>query len=255
MSPAQRLVWLFDVDGTLLMTDGAAREAFAHAVMEQLGVQDDLRDVAFAGRTDPLILADILARHGRELRDGELQRFWQTAYERMEILLTPGRGRLLPGVPELLAAVESEEDWVPALLTGNTTGMARIKLRHFGIAGRFDFGAFGEEAADRNALARVAVARARERHGVPPERCIVVGDTEHDIACARAAGAHVIAVATGVRARDTLAAHQPDLLLDDLVGLEACLAFARTVAASSWRAAGGEPAAGTPVPSPPTSGA
>ena len=230
MLPAPRLVWLFDVDGTLLLTDGAAREAFAHAVFQRLGVEDDLKGVAFAGRTDPLILADILARHGRVLSDGELPRFWQTAYERMATLLTPGRGALLPGVPELLSAVAGEKDWVPALLTGNTTGMARIKLEHFGIMDRFAFGAYGEEAADRNALARVAVARARERYGVPPERCIVVGDTEHDIACARAAGAHAVAVATGQRDRAVLAAHAPDLLLDDLTGPE-CLAFAREVAA------------------------
>ena len=230
MSPGHRLVWLFDVDGTLLLTDGAAREAFEFAVRERLGVEDDLRDIAFAGRTDPLILADILAKHGRELPDGETPRFWQAAYSRMETLLTPGRGRLLPGVPDLLAAVEAEPGWVPALLTGNTAGMARIKLDHFGIAGRFAFGAFGDEADDRNALARVAVVRARERYGVPADRCIVVGDTEHDIACARAAGAKVVAVATGVRDRATLAAHAPDLLVDDLSNVESCLAFARRVA-------------------------
>jgi phosphoglycolate phosphatase-like HAD superfamily hydrolase len=230
MAPAHRLVWLFDVDGTLLLTDGAAREAFAHAVRERLGVEDDLRDIAFAGRTDPLILADILSRHGRDLPDGEAPRFWATAYARMETLLIPGRGRLLPGVPELLAAVEREPGWVPALLTGNTAGMARIKLGHFGIFERFAFGAFGDEADDRNALARVAVARAGERYGVPPERCIVVGDTEHDIACARAAGARVVAVATGVRDRALLAAHAPDLLLDDLADAGPCLAFARAVA-------------------------
>ena len=230
MSPARRLVWLFDVDGTLLLTDGAAREAFAVALREHLGVEDDLRDIAFAGRTDPLILADILAKHGRGLPDGEGPRFWEVTYTHMRALLAPGRGRLLPGVLELLAAVDREPDWVPALLTGNTSGMARIKLGHFGIAERFRFGAFGEEAVDRNALARVAVARARERYGVPPERCIVVGDTEHDIACARAAGAMVVAVATGVRDRATLAAHAPDLLLDDLSDPAACLDWARGVA-------------------------
>ncbi|HKQ57880.1 MAG TPA: HAD family hydrolase, partial [Candidatus Eisenbacteria bacterium] len=170
MLPARRLVWLFDVDGTLLLTDGAAREAFAAAVREHLGVEDDLKDIAFAGRTDPLILADILAKHGRGFVDGDGGRFWETAYGHMRTLLVPGRGRLLPGVPELLQAVAAEPEWVPALLTGNTTGMARIKLDHFGITGRFAFGAFGEEAADRNALALVAVARARERYGVPPER-------------------------------------------------------------------------------------
>jgi phosphoglycolate phosphatase-like HAD superfamily hydrolase len=231
MFPAHRLVWLFDVDGTLLLTDGAAREAFAHAVRERLGVEDDLREVAFAGRTDPLILADILSKHGRALPENETHRFWATAYARMETLLTPGRGRLLPGVPDLIAAVEREPGWVPALLTGNTAGMARIKLGHFGIADRFAFGAFGDEAEDRNALARVAVARARDRYGVPPSRCIVVGDTEHDIACARAAGARVVAVATGVRDRAMLGAHGPDLMLDDLSDAGPCLEFARAVAA------------------------
>jgi phosphoglycolate phosphatase len=229
MTPGHRLVWLFDVDGTLLLTDGAAREAFAYALRERLGVEDDLRDIAFAGRTDPLILGDILIKHGRGLPEADVPRFWQAAYGRMASLLTPGRGRLLPGVPELLTAVEEEPAWVPALLTGNTGGMARIKLDHFGITGRFAFGAYGDEAEDRNALARVAVARARERYGVPPERCIVVGDTEHDIACARAAGAKVVAVATGIRDRALLASHRPDLLLDDLSDMEPCLAFARYV--------------------------
>ena len=131
---------------------------------------------------------------------------------------------------DLLAAVDREPGWVPALLTGNTSGMARIKLAHYGIAGRFRFGAFGEEAADRNTLAQVAVARAAERYGVPPGRCLVVGDTEHDIACARAAGARVVAVATGVRDRAVLAAQGPDLLLDDLSDTRACLEWARGVA-------------------------
>ena len=231
MPDLPRLVWLFDIDGTLLLTDGAAREAFVFAVRKCLGVEDDLRDIAFAGRTDPLILGDILRKHGRALRDGEASRFWAAAHAHMEVLLTPGRGRLLPGVTELLAALEREPGWVPALLTGNTAGMARIKLEHFGIGERFAFGAFGEEAADRDALARIAVARAGERCQVPPHRCIVVGDTEHDIACARAAGARVLAVATGVRDRAALAAHRPDWLLDDLSDAAPCLAWGREVAA------------------------
>lgn len=66
--------------------------------------------------------------------------------------------------------------------------------------------------------------------GVPAERCIVVGDTEHDIQCARAAGARVLAVASGVRGRDVLGARSPDLLLDDLADLEAILTWARGLA-------------------------
>jgi phosphoglycolate phosphatase len=226
-----RIVWLFDIDGTLLSTDGAAREAFAFAVHERLGVEDSLGDIAFAGRTDPLILGDILRKHGRTFRDGEEARFWDTTYAEMEALLAPGRGSLLPGVPDFLAAVGGEPSWVSALLTGNTANMARIKLGHFGIADRFAYGVFSDEGADRNTLARIAVARAAERYGVPAERCIVVGDTEHDIACARAASARVVAVATGVRDRAALAAHHPDLLLDDLTHGDECLAWARGLAA------------------------
>lgn len=63
MRPHVRLVWLFDIDGTLLLTDGAARDAFARAVADRFPGRDPLGDVAFAGRVDPLILRDILARH------------------------------------------------------------------------------------------------------------------------------------------------------------------------------------------------
>ena len=89
-------------------------------------------------------------------------------------------------------------------------------------------------APDRNSLARVATARAWERYQVPASGCLVVGDTEHDILCARAAGARVVAVASGFRDRETLAAHEPDLLLDDLRDPGPLLAWARLLSASSY---------------------
>ena len=119
------------------------------------------------------------------------------------------------------------------LLTGNMTEMARIKLERFRLDGRFAFGAFGEEAEDRNALACVAVSRVAKRYGVPPGRCVVVGDTEHDIACARAAGALAVAVATGERSRAVLEAHAPDLLLDDLADPAPLIEWARRIASAA----------------------
>lgn len=231
MNPeAPRLVWLFDVDGTLLWTDGAAREAFAVALAEHFGLRDDLSDIAFGGRTDPLILGDISRKHGLTLAPDDEATFWNRVHRHMERLLEPGRGRLLPGVEALIRHVTEEPGWVPALLTGNNRAMARIKLGHFGIAQHFAFGAYGDDGPDRNAIARVAVRIAAERTGLPPERCVVVGDTEHDIACARAAGAHAVAVATGARTRPELAAHGPDLLLDDLADPAPLLAWARAIA-------------------------
>ena len=224
---APPLAWLFDVDGTLLLTEGAAREAFASAVQAHFGVEDDLRDIAFAGRVEPLILADILAKHRLAMDHDDEARFWNGVFDRMRRLLSPRRGRLLPGVLPLLDALALEPAWKLGLLTGNMTEMARIKLDHFGITGRFAFGAFGEQAPDRNALARAVVARVGREHGIVPRNCIVVGDTEHDIACARAAGARVVAVATGGSRRETLETHAPDLMLDDLTDAPGLVRWAR----------------------------
>ena len=226
---APRLAWLFDIDGTLLLTEGASREAFAHALLERHGRTDDLRDIRFDGRTEPLILADILAKHGLRFSNGEEAGFWNAVFDRMRQILRPPRGRLLPGAERLVERVGGEPGWVMGLLTGNMTEMARIKLERFGLGARFAFGSFGEQAANRDALARLAVAGVEREYGLPPERCIVIGDTEHDVACARGAGARVIAVATGTRTRAELAALGPDLLLDDLTDAERVMAWARAL--------------------------
>jgi phosphoglycolate phosphatase len=194
-------------------------------------VEDDLRDIGFSGRIEPHILRDILRKHGRSLDTVEEARFWDSVFAHMRRRLHPGRGRLMPGIPGLLDHIAAEPGWVMGLLTGNMTQMARIKLEHFGLDGRFAFWGFGEMAPDRDALARALVRRIGRELDVPARRCIVVGDTEHDVACARAAGARVIAVATGTASPAQLAACEPDLLLDDLADVEPVLVWARAVAA------------------------
>lgn len=216
MNPRAPLIWLFDVDGTLITTRGAAREVFARALRDLFGIDDDLADIPFAGRTDPLLLDDIARKHRLALDAHDEARFWEYVMAGMRAALGAGRGRLLPGVAGLIGRVERTPGWVPALLTGNLTQTTQVKLRHFGIYERFALGAFGEDAPERNGIARVAVARAQARYGSPPARCIVIGDTEHDVACARAAGAHAVAVTTGGGRREVLEASAPDLLLDDL---------------------------------------
>jgi phosphoglycolate phosphatase-like HAD superfamily hydrolase len=67
-------------------------------------------------------------------------------------------------------------------------------------------------------IAREAMSDAR-RHperSVDPGRVWVIGDTPHEVSCARAIGANVVAVLTGRHGRDELLPHAPDLILDDL---------------------------------------
>ena len=105
----------------------------------------------------------------------------------------------MPGVRELLDTLAARDDVYLALLTGNYEAGARLKLEYFDLWRYFPCGAFGDGAADRNGLVPKAMARVAGCGGpaVATADVVVIGDTPLDVACAAAAGAHSIAVATG----------------------------------------------------------
>jgi len=124
----------------------------------------------------------------------------------------------MPGVEPLLSAITRRRDLHVALLTGNYEPAAGIKLGFFGLRTFFAWGAFGDEAADRNELARIALARARERMVLNDGRpdVVVIGDTPHDVESARAIGARSLAVATGSYSVKALEDAGADIVLADL---------------------------------------
>lgn len=221
---------LFDIDGTLVLTGGAGKRAMDRAFEAEFGVADAFAGVSMAGRTDRWLVEQALARHDLAPTPDRLERF-RAAYlaTLAETVHEPGAGRrgLMPGVPDVLAHLATRSATHLALLTGNYAAGARIKLTHFGLWDHFAWGAFGDDHAEREALARAAVAMAPAR-GVAladPAHAVVVGDTPFDVACARAAGARVIAVATGGHSIDELRACDPDLALEDLRDIDAVLSF------------------------------
>jgi phosphoglycolate phosphatase-like HAD superfamily hydrolase len=131
-------------------------------------------------------------------------------------------GNLLPGVLELLQQLKSRPHLVLALLTGNVSRGAQLKLEHYGVWQFIEFGAFADDHRDRNRLGPFARARAKEKHGREflVSEIDVIGDTPRDIACGRAFGARTVAVATGTWSRDDLAKYEPDFLIDDLSHVE-----------------------------------
>lgn len=213
-------VILFDIDGTLVLTGGAGGRAMTRAFEELFAVPDAFRGVPMPGRTDPLILADAAARAGVVLEPALLDRFKARYYEhlRREVPIGGPRHGVMPGVRELLDTLRARHDVTLGLLTGNYEAAARIKLEHFDLWRHFGFGAFGDEGRDRNALVPIALERTRAR-GLPhvtPGDLLIVGDTPLDVACARAGGARVVAVATGSHDVEILTTCGPDLVLPDL---------------------------------------
>jgi phosphoglycolate phosphatase len=200
---------LFDVDGTLLLSGGAGARAMAIAFERVFGVSDAFKGIPIAGFTDTFLVSRALAR--ANLPDTvDAHTSFRGAYLDLlpEEIVKPGTGRkgLMPGVRELLDELSSDPEMHPALLTGNYKVAAHIKLAHFGVGDYFSWGAFGEDSPDRAELAQLALGRAAART-VPRVACdnaVVIGDTPHDVACARAIGARVIAVATGNSSLDEL---------------------------------------------------
>lgn len=224
-------LFLFDIDGTLLASGGAGIRALDAAADECFNC-NDLGGIEIAGRTDSSIARQLLARHGREATPKAIAQFFDSYLANLARFLPEVEGKLLPGILPLLDTLKARPDCVLALLTGNLVRGAQLKLTHYGVWHYFEFGAYADDHHDRNELGPIARARARDRHGIEfaPEQILVLGDTPHDIACARAIGAVAVAIATGRHTREELAAHHPDFLFDDLSDVPAFLAAINVVA-------------------------
>ena len=219
---------LFDIDGTLVLTGGAGSRAMTRAFNATHGLEDALKKVDLAGRTDRIIMRDALTHAGLPHEDVDLDAF-RTAYcaALREEILQPGTGRrgVLPGIRELLDALAPREDVRLALLTGNFRASAEIKLTAFDVWRYFPWGVFADDAIERHDLIGVAHERYAAEHGgaIAPEQVVIIGDTPHDIHCARHGGAKVVAVATGNYDLAALERHQPDVLFADLRDTDAVL--------------------------------
>jgi phosphoglycolate phosphatase-like HAD superfamily hydrolase len=211
-------LWLFDIDGTLVDTGGAGMRALQEAAVECFGAEGPPLDLA--GSTDLGVLAGILAHFDLEHVADEEERFFASYLQRLEWNLAHGgySGRVLPGAIDLLEKLEQREDVALGLLTGNIAAGAGAKMRHYGLARHFRFGAYGCDHADRNLLGPVALERAAQHAGrtFSPDETLVIGDTPKDVACAKAMGARCLAVATGKFSAEQLRACAADMVVSGL---------------------------------------
>jgi phosphoglycolate phosphatase len=219
--PAKRLL-LFDIDGTLVNTGGAGVESLKATVRNRFRAGDDLRDIEIAGKTDRAIIRDILHKYRVDPTEENITSFAREYIDGLPPCLSRTRGRVLPGIQQLLARLKPQPHIVLALLTGNLQKGAILKLQHYGLWDFFEFGAFADDHHDRNELGAFARKRAQlmHDHDFDAADIDVIGDTNHDIACGKAFGARTIAVATGSWSREQLQGCAPDFLFDDLSGTD-----------------------------------
>ena len=228
----RRLV-LWDIDGTLVQAGEVGRDIFNEAFQAVVGRPPDrvaARMLAMAGRTDPEIALEFLTAHDIAEGASHLPAFSEALVTALaaKAALIRERGRALPGAREALAALGRTEGVVQSLLTGNVEPNALLKLASFELDGYLDFevGGFGSDHHHRPSLVEVARTKAERKYATafPGPATVLVGDTPLDVAAGRAAGARVVAVATGPFRVEELESSGADAALEDLRDTEATTA-------------------------------
>ena len=214
---------LFDIDGTILLTDGAGTRAANRAFEKIHGLRDAMEGIDAAGKTDPLILREMFGNGlSRDYTEDEAKELYREYILFLEEEVEKSRIEIMPGIPKLLENLSSRKDMILGLATGNIEHGARIKLRKSGLDAHFRVGGFGSDSGSREALVRVAIERAKGhlKNSEDFEKIYVIGDTPHDIIHGRAAGAVTVAVATGRYSFTELGEHHPDYLFEHLADYE-----------------------------------
>ncbi len=224
---SQIRILLWDIDGTLMRStvQGGYKKYFAATMQKVFGSAGNLDGIMPGGMTDTQIIYEALRDENFTAEQifaqkSELLKVFEQ--EMTKVLAAHGEPfERLAGVEEILTETAKMPNYINALLTGNLSVAAEIKLKSVRLWKYFADApnAFGEISHKRSDLAHEAGRLFNQRYDYQfdSQQFIVIGDTPNDIACARDFGAKAVAVATGRGVeREKLMEGKPDHLLEDL---------------------------------------
>lgn len=221
---------LFDIDGTLLRTDGAGRRSMEHALFTVFGAHGD-PTYRYDGKTDRQITREQMRWAGisDEVIDARMGDVFAVYAERLEQELASGAEQavLMVGIPPLLERLGAHDHVTLGLLTGNIEAGARQKIRAVDLAWeQFLVNAFGSDHEHRPMLPAVAQQRAQALLGreIAGEQMVIIGDTPADIHCGRSLNVRAIGVATGRYSVAELESHAPAAVFETLADTDAVVA-------------------------------
>lgn len=198
---------LFDLDGTLIDSIELILSSYRHTMIEHRGGAPG-RDFWLAGLGTPL--------------KEQFKHFSSDAHE-IEAMIATYRAWNLAHHDEFVKPYDGALEAVQSLaarglqlgiVTSKPKGTARRGLALCGFHDLFET-LIGIEDVDRHKPDPEPVRVALLRIGARAETAIFVGDSPHDLAAGRAAGVRTAAALWGPFAREALAAHAPDVWLDE----------------------------------------
>jgi phosphoglycolate phosphatase-like HAD superfamily hydrolase len=218
---------LFDLDGTLVKTEGAGKKALNRAVKELYGKDDVCSGLSLSGSTDKDNFSRAYAAAtGKKAKAKDVAlitgRYLACLPEEVENSVRAKHYAAINGVEKFIFALKKTGSVIVALGTGNIKEGACIKLAPSGLAAHFECGGFGCDGFERIDMLRAAVKRASKLCGeaIPPSHVYVIGDTAKDVAAGKLGGYHTAAVSCGFGSQDELMHSAPELLAEDFSDLE-----------------------------------
>ena len=217
------IIYLFDIDGTLVTTAGAGRKALCTTFEQRYGSSSGL-GFPFDGMTDRAIVSIALSTMNVIIASAAIEEEIDAVLDlyveelAMHARLSAGAFEVHEGVVAVLDQVAASGRGVMGLGTGNIQRGAQIKLAAVNLYHRFSFGGFGCDHTDRTQLLAVGAQRGAALLGRGLRECdvLVIGDTPKDIAAAHGIGARCLAVATGSYSMTELEAAGADLTVPTL---------------------------------------
>jgi phosphoglycolate phosphatase-like HAD superfamily hydrolase len=219
---------LFDIDGTILNCNKAGKHSLIQACLDVFGTIGKMEMVDFQGKTDPLILTESLSAMGfsDEIIKNRTEELKEKYFSHLEENIIKYDILIMPGIPELLKILSLQKNIILGILTGNFKKSAEIKIAAAGVKDYFPFGAYGDDAHNRNDLPPVAKKLINEI-GIDMDfnDIFIIGDTVYDIECAKNSGAVSISVGTGWADKEKLLSCNPDFYFEDLSDTEKVLSI------------------------------
>lgn len=179
---------VFDLDGLMFNTEELYEEV-GEILLQRRGCHfsEQLKRETM-GLTDRVSLQIMIERHGLDATVDQLQ----AESDGLLAELLPTRLRPLPGLDELLAALESVP--IPkAIATSSGRSYTATVLSRAGFERRFQFVLTGEDVREGKPSPEVYLSAARQ-FGLPPTALMVLEDSENGCRAGVAAGAYTVAV-------------------------------------------------------------
>lgn len=213
---------LFDIDGTLFRGRGTGRLAFTRAAAKLFGPEVVDPAIDYSGRLDPWIMGKVLETNGIAMTPELGARFREECHVQLRDVLTSGEFTVeaLPGTHRLVERLATQTELTLGLLTGNWEPNGWLKIESVGFERTpFVVNAWGDDGPTRNDLVPVAHQRYRTVRAdldALPSNTLIIGDTIHDVRCAKAHDCLSLAVLTGGHSAEQITPESPDRLVEDL---------------------------------------